>query len=122
MQGLCANLPSPLVIGRAPFADVFDMAKTPQADFVFVQATHIAAGRRHRRTDIAVERLGRADRSWLSHALQAFEIELDTSLLPDDALKHFTQLLFALVAHPALAFFVVIEMEAAGDRRQPQLP
>ncbi len=52
---------------------------------------------------------------------QTFEIEFDTRLLPDDSLEHFTQLLFALVAHPALAFFVVVEVETAGHRRQPQL-
>ena len=39
----------------------------------------------------------------------------------DDALEHFAQLLFALVAHPALAFFVVVEVETTGHRRQPQL-
>ncbi len=53
---------------------------------------------------------------------QAFEIEFDAGLLLDDALKHFTQLLFALVAHPALAFCVIVEVETAGHRRQPQLP
>ncbi len=52
---------------------------------------------------------------------QAFEIELDTGLLLDDTLEHFTQLLFTLVAHPALAFFVVVEVETAGNRCQPQL-
>ena len=42
-------------------------------------------------------------------------------MLLDDALEHFAQLFFALVAHPALALFVVVEVETAGDRRQPQL-
>ncbi len=54
--------------------------------------------------------------------LQAFEIEFGTGLLLDDALEHLAQLLFALVAHPALALFVVVEVEATGHRRQPQLP
>src|SRR5438128_2604992 len=39
---------------------------------------------------------------------QPFEIEFDVGLLLDDALKHLTELLFALVTHPALAFFVVV--------------
>ncbi len=64
---------------------------------------------------------GRAGASWVT-ASQTFEIEFDTGLLLDDALKHFAQLLFALVAHPAFALFVVVEVEAAGHRRQPQLP
>ncbi len=53
--------------------------------------------------------------------LQAFEIEFGAGLLLDDALEHFAQLLFALVAHPALALFVVVEVETTGHRRQPQL-
>ena len=62
----------------------------------------------------------RTGAGWLTIS-QAFEIELDVSLLLDDTLKHFTQLLFALVAHPALALFVVVKVETTGYRRQPQL-
>ncbi len=52
---------------------------------------------------------------------QTFEVEFSASLLLDDALEHFAQLFFALVAHPALALFVVVEVETTGHRRQPQL-
>jgi len=41
-------------IGRAPFADIFDMTKTPKADLLLIQPTHAAARRSHRRADIAV--------------------------------------------------------------------
>jgi hypothetical protein len=41
--GLGANDTTPIVIGRAPFADVFDMAKTPKADLLLIQPTHAAA-------------------------------------------------------------------------------
>ncbi len=88
---------------------------------MFVQPTYARARRRHRRADVAVERFWRANRRCISHESQTFEIEFNTSLLLDDALEHFAQLLFALVAHPALAFFVIVEVEATGHRRQPQL-
>ncbi|KKX59657.1 hypothetical protein PU99_18770 [Pseudomonas putida] len=52
--GLGANDPPALVIRRAPFTDVFDMAKTPEADLLLIQPTHAAARRRDCRADIAV--------------------------------------------------------------------
>ena len=63
---------------------------------------------------------GRAGTVWLTES-QPFEIEFHAGLLLDDAFEHLAQLLFALVAHPTLAFLVVVEVEAAGHRRQPQL-
>ena len=109
----------PLIIRRAPLTNVFNMPETAEADFLFVQPAHTAARRRHRRADIAVERLGRTDGSGISHESQAFEIEFGASLLLDDAFKHLAQLLFALVTHPALAFFVVVKVETTGHGRQP---
>lgn len=64
---------------------------------------------------------GRAGTFWVTES-QAFEIEFGACLLLDDALEHLAQLLFALVAHPAFAFLVIVEVEATGHRRQPQLP
>jgi hypothetical protein len=43
LKGLGANDTTPIVIGRAPFADVFDMAKTPKANLLLIQPTHAAA-------------------------------------------------------------------------------
>ena len=37
LPGLFTNYPAPLVIGRAPLANIFDVAKTAQADFVLIQ-------------------------------------------------------------------------------------
>lgn len=53
---------------------------------------------------------------------QAFELEFHTGLLLDDTLEHLAQLLCVLVAYPAFAFLVVVEVETTGHRRQPQLP
>ncbi|GAO92892.1 hypothetical protein PSA5_09265 [Pseudomonas syringae pv. actinidiae] len=38
-----ADLPTPVVVGRAPFADVFDVAKAPQTDFLLVKPTQADA-------------------------------------------------------------------------------
>jgi hypothetical protein len=43
MGCLLTNHPPALIIGRAPLANIFDMAKTAQADFLLVQAAHTAA-------------------------------------------------------------------------------
>jgi hypothetical protein len=66
---LGADDPAALVVGRTPFTDVFDMAKTPEADLLFIQPTHATARRRYRRADIAVERLGRTNGRRLGHDL-----------------------------------------------------
>lgn len=56
LPGLFANHPAPLVICRAPLTNIFDVAKTAQADLVFIQPAGADAGGRHCRTDVAVER------------------------------------------------------------------
>ncbi|TWC51187.1 hypothetical protein FBY04_11722 [Pseudomonas sp. SJZ080] len=69
LDGLGADHTAAIIIRRAPFADVFDVAKTPQADLLFIQPTHAAARRRHRRADIAVKRFGRTNGGRLGHDL-----------------------------------------------------
>src|SRR5690349_9333852 len=69
LRGLGANDTAAIIVRRAPFADVFDMAEAAEADFLLVQPTHTAAWRRHRRADIAVERFRWADRRRLGHDL-----------------------------------------------------
>ena len=59
--GLGADDPTALVIGRTPFADVFDMTEAAQADLLLIQPAHAAARRRDGRADVAVKRLRWAD-------------------------------------------------------------
>ena len=59
--GLMTDLTAAVIIGRAPFADVFDMAKASQTDLLLIQPTGTDAGRWHGRADIAEQWLGRPD-------------------------------------------------------------
>jgi len=59
--GLMTDLAAAIVIGRAPFADVFDMAKASQADLLLIQPTGADTRRWHGRADIAEQWLGRPD-------------------------------------------------------------
>ncbi len=43
--GLVTDLAAAVIIGRAPFADVFDMAKASQTDLLLIQPTGTDAGR-----------------------------------------------------------------------------
>lgn len=43
-QGLAADLPAPVVIGRTPLADMLDMAMAAGANLVFIEAAHADAG------------------------------------------------------------------------------
>src|SRR3990167_6155221 len=52
---------------------------------------------------------------------ELFELKVGTGLFQSDACQHLAQLLVAAVADPALTGRVVIEMETAGARRQPEL-
>jgi len=56
LLSLFTNHSSALIICRAPLANILDVAKTAQTDFVFIQPAGADARRRHCRTDVAVER------------------------------------------------------------------
>ena len=107
--GFTADLPAPFVVGRTPFADVLDMTETPGTDPALVEPTHADARRRHRRADVTVKRLG-----WprlVAHS-DLVEVQLLAGSLPDDTLEHLAQQLFALLADPLAALFVVVEVES----------
>lgn len=54
---------APALIGRRPpLADVFNVAMTPRADFVFVEPADADARRWHSRADVAEQRFRRSDR------------------------------------------------------------
>jgi len=53
-SGLAADLPTALIIGRPPFADMFNMPMTAGAHALFVKAADADARRWHRWADVAV--------------------------------------------------------------------
>ena len=61
--------PTALIIRRAPFANILDMAEAAETNLLFIKPAHTAARRRHCRADVAVERFGRTNRSSVSHGI-----------------------------------------------------
>jgi len=54
LPGLLTNHPAPLVVCRAPLANIFNVAKTAQTDFVLIQPAGADAWGRHCRADVTV--------------------------------------------------------------------
>ena len=106
---LFTNYPAPLVVCRAPFANIFDVAKTAQADFVFIQPAGADARGSDCRTDVAVERFYGFSRS--GHKLDLFKFQLGTRMFQGQAFNHFAEQFVAFIAFPRTALFVVIEVE-----------
>src|SRR5450830_1589355 len=65
LPGLLADHPPARIIRRAPLADILDVPKTADTNFLLVQPAKAHTRRRHGRADVAVQRLGGAYRSGL---------------------------------------------------------